>query len=507
MVAKLKFFYLAVHFLNVHFYFQTLCYFSVCAKKPHIVFILADDLGFNDLGYHNSRVKTPVIDELAREGVRLENYYVQPICTPTRSQLLSGRYQIHTGLQHNIVWPSQANALPKNETTIAEKLREYGYKTHMVGKWHVGFYKREFRPRQRGFDTFFGYLTGAEDYYSHINGMGYPASDFERLNGFDLWRNEEPATDLNGTYSTLLYARETQRIIADHDQDQPLFLYLAFQAVHAPLQVPKEYLKPYFHIKDDKRRTYLGMVTCMDEAIGNVTQALKDKGLWENSVLVFSTDNGGQILYGGNNWPLRGWKASLWEGGIRAVGFVSSPLFNNTKRISRDLIHVTDWFPTFVKLAGGTTEEMSLDGFDVWETLNAGKPSPRYEILINIDPIDSYDTAEHYHKCRHAGIRVGDWKLLVGCPGNSSWVPPPEFDYNYKQDFSVRHSEKDLFLFNITHDPCERNDLSKVYPFIVDQLLSRIEVYNGTAVPVRYPPPDPKSKPQYHGGKWVPWVD
>ena len=134
-------------------------------KPPHIVFFLAGDYGFNDVGYHNPRIKTPNLDNLAADGVRLENYYVQPICTPTRSQLFSGRYQIHTGLQHGIIWPSQANALPKNETTIASKLKQSGYSTHMVGKWHIGFYKREFIPTQRSVDSFFGYLTGGEDYY------------------------------------------------------------------------------------------------------------------------------------------------------------------------------------------------------------------------------------------------------------------------------------------------------------------------------------------------------
>ena len=478
------------------------------AKQPHIVFILADDYGFNDVGYHNPRIKTPVINKLAKEGVRLENYYVQPVCTPTRSQLLSGRYQIHTGLQHGIIWPSQPNALPKNFPTIAEKLKESNYSTHMVGKWHIGFYKREFIPTQRGFDSFYGYLTGAEDYYRHTNSQGFPSPEFHGLDGYDLRQDEKVARNASGKYSTFLFAQEAERIISEHDTSQPLFLYLAFQAVHSPLQVPKQYLKQYDNIKDHGRRIYAAMTSCMDEAIGNVTKAMQKNGLWENTVLVFSTDNGGQIYYGGNNWPLRGWKASLWEGGIRGVGFVSSPLLQNPGQINKGLIHVTDWFPTLVNLGGGSTHGLDLDGFNVWETISTGKTSPRKEILHNIDPIDQYwsHPRDHYKHCRQAAIRVADWKLLHGCPGNSSWIPPPEIAAT-PQVSSDYHDKNSVFLFNITADPEERTDVSSQYPDVVDELMARLEMYNATAVPPRYPAPDPKSNPALYGNVWTPWME
>ena len=257
------------------------------AKQPHIVFILADDLGFNDVGYHNPRINTPVINKLAKEGVRLENYYVQPVCTPTRSQLLSGRYQIHTGLQHGIIWPSQPNALPKKFPTIAEKLKESNYSTHMVGKWHIGFYKREFIPTQRGFDSFYGYLTGAEDYYRHTNSQGFPSEKYEGLKGYDLRDGEKIAKDAERTYSTFLFAQKAERIISEHNTSQPLFLYLAFQSVHEPLQVPEQYLKQYEDIKDHNRRIYAAMTSRMDE----VTKAMQENGLWENTVLGFNIDN------------------------------------------------------------------------------------------------------------------------------------------------------------------------------------------------------------------------
>ena len=482
---------------------------GVHGKKPNIVFILADDHGFNDIGYHNPRIKTPVLDSLAKYGVRLENYYVQPICTPTRSQLLSGRYQIHTGLQHGIVWPSQANALPKNETIIAEKLKENGYATHMIGKWHIGFYRREFIPTQRGFDSFFGYLTGGEYYYTHINSEGYPDKEYVGLQGYDMRRNEDIATDARGNYSTFLFTEQAVKVISAHDVEKPLFLFLAYQAVHGPLQVPHSYTEQYLDIKDKARRTYAGMVSCMDEGIGNVTAALQKRGLWNNTVLIFSTDNGGQIHTGGNNWPLRGWKASLWEGGVRGIGFVHSPLLEKPSRISTEMVHVSDWFPTLVSLAGGSVDGIPLDGYNMWDTISIGKPSPRNEILHNIDPMDTtwnfpYD---HYKFCRQAAIRVGDWKLLKGCPGNGSWVPPPEISSSIQFPATYTDNENSTFLFNIREDPQERTELSAQFPEIVSMLLTKLEEYNATSVPVRYPPPDPASKPELFGYVWTPWIE
>ena len=487
---------------------------SVLGKPPHIVFILSDDLGFNDVGYHNPRIKTPNLDSLAAAGVRLENYYVQPICTPTRSQLFSGRYQIHTGLQHGIIWPSQANALPKNETTIASKLKERGYNTHMVGKWHIGFYKREFIPTQRGFDSFFGYLTGGEDYYTHNNDLGFPEKpEFMNLKGYDLRRNEEVAYDAAGKYSTFLFTDEAVKIISSHETDKPLFLFVAYQAVHSPLEVPEQYTVQYKDIKNHARRKFAGMVSCMDEGIGNITKALQDNGLWDDTVLIFSTDNGGQIYHGGNNWPLRGWKESLWEGGIRGVGLVHSKLLSRPGQINSEMIHVTDWFPTIIHLSGGSVDGMPLDGYNIWATLSSGEPSPRKEILHNIDPIDAYwfYHYEPYKHCRQAAIRVGDWKLLKGCPGNGSWIPPSEVQDI--QPLELEHSSNILdninstFLFNIREDPEERNELSDVYPEMVSFLMKKLEEYNATAVPVRYPDPDPASNPERHGNVWTPWAD
>ncbi|KAK2159862.1 hypothetical protein NP493_1683g00022 [Ridgeia piscesae] len=477
-------------------------------SQPNIVFVLADDYGWNDVGYHGSEIKTPTLDRLAADGVKLDNYYVQPICSPTRSQLLSGRYQIHTGLQHGIIWAEQPNGLPLELPTIADKLREVGYATHAVGKWHLGFYKEAYMPLHRGFDSYYGYLTGSVDYLTYKRCTTITPKEVCAL---DLHDGDKPVWNETGVYSTQLFTSRAEKIITDHAKqspDKPLFLYLPYQAVHSPLQVPQRYLDQYKNIKDHDRRIYAGMVSCMDEGVQNITKTLEKFDMWKNTVFIFSTDNGGQILDGGNNWPLRGWKGSLWEGGMRGVGFVNSPLLKYKGQVRRGLMHVSDWFPTLVHLAGGNTTGLKLDGHDIWRAISEGGPSPRKELLHNIDPMyqqagerlfnNTFDTRVR------AAVRVNNWKLITGDPGNSRWVPPPHVSAD--TDDTLRFvPKKNVWLFDVATDPWERHDLSDKRPDIVKSLLERLAFYNSTAVPVRYPPMDPNCDPSKHGGVWSPW--
>ncbi|TKS79389.1 Arylsulfatase I [Collichthys lucidus] len=654
-------------------------------NQPHILFILTDDQGFNDIGYHNPTIKTPTLDKLAAEGVKLENYYVQPICTPSRSQLLTGRYQIHTGLQHSIIRPSQPSCLPSHMDTLPERLREAGYSTHMVGKWHLGFYRKACLPTRKGFDSFFGSLTGSVDYYS------YGSCDGPGLCGYDLHDDEGVAWGQEGKYSTTLFTQRARKILESHNPaDKPLFLLLSLQAVHTPLKTPKSYIYPYRDMANVARRKFAALVSTVDEAVRNVTYALRKYGYYRNSVIIYSTDNGAQPFTGGSNWPLRGRKGTYWEGGVRGVAFVHSPLLKRRKRVSKALLHITDWFPTLVGLAGGNiSKSRGLDGFDVWPTISEGKESPRQEILHNIDPLHkpgkgktwaastegasgrditkpkkkvlrhqpkqksafkvktpkepkpkpkskplpklklkpprksklkpklktkvhpqsqrpphyklllkspsisgtsrpesqpqvqpgfksksrqtisqnhnllrsrppqpksktqlelhlkskSKRTVSRYQNMSQpemllptshpqdlwlqpsqpvwdtsiqAAIRVGDWKLLTGDPGHGDWVPPqvlPTFPgswWSLERSITSFHkpsTHKNIWLFNITADPCERRDLSDQRPDVVQRLLARLVHYNQTAVQVYFPPDDPRANPDQHGGAWVPWVD
>ncbi|KAF3849280.1 hypothetical protein F7725_015777 [Dissostichus mawsoni] len=498
----------------------------LASQQPNIVFILADDYGWYDVGYHSSEIRTPNLDKLSAAGVRLENYYVQPLCTPSRNLLMTGRYQIRTGMQHQIIWPCQPYCVPLDEKLLPQLMKEAGYATHMVGKWHLGMYKKDCLPTRRGFDTYFGYLTGSEDYFTHVRCSRIAALNLSRC-ALDLRDGEEVATGYKGDYSTELLSLRASSIIKKHNSNKPLFLYVALQAVHAPLQVPERYLAPYSFIKDPHRRQYAGMVSAMDEAVGNITLALQQGGLWDNTILVFSTDNGGQTLSGGSNWPLRGRKWSLWEGGIRGVGFVASPLLKQPGTVSHELIHISDWLPTLVGLAGGSTNGTKpLDGFNVWNTISKGFASPRLELLHNIDPLYN-DIAPCKFTCfiihkwgfSHSVRTMDDLHdqlrpLLSAGPGTQrqsslaqvvsggSWA---NSGFNVSIHAAIRSSNWKLLTGYPEKDPEERNELSAHFPTVVEYLLTRLNQYQKSALPINFPDEDPRCDPGPTGA-WGPWA-
>lgn len=203
---------LTIAFVCFETYLLTTIFSINAAQRPNILFIVADDYGWNDVGYHQSEIRTPTIDKLAAEGVKLENYYVQPICTPSRSQMLSGRYQIHTGLQHDVIMPAQPWGLRPEIPTMAESLQQAGYATSIVGKWHLGFFKSEYLPTRRGFDTQFGYYMGDEDYFKHDRGVTVHG---HLLYGIDLHENDKPY-NATGIYSTHLFVQQAEKVVKNH---------------------------------------------------------------------------------------------------------------------------------------------------------------------------------------------------------------------------------------------------------------------------------------------------
>ncbi|CAH3182356.1 unnamed protein product [Porites lobata] len=490
---------MGLHYFSIFGALFALFALRVSAAPLHILLVVIDDYGWSDVGFHGSKIKTPNMDQLASEGVILDNYYVQPICTPTRSALLSGRYPIHTGLQHGVIRPTEPYGLPLNFTTLPQQLKKAGYSTHIVGKWHLGFYEWSYTPTYRGFDSFYGFYMGAEDHFNH-----------ERYGIVDLRDNKEPVKDKEGVHSARLFAKEAENVILSHNSSRPLFLYLPFQCVHSPTEAPQEYIDKYKFIDNKTRRDYAAMVDIVDEAIGNVTKAMKKAGLWDDTLLIVSTDNGGIPSSGGYNWPLRGYKGTLWEGGVRGVGFVHGKMLQRTGVKCKELLHVTDWYPTLLYLAGieddGTLPP--LDGFNIWHSISEGTASPRKEILHNIDLSPSKSDFSKFDTPDYEGItiRVDDMKLLMNVP-NMTWYKPPELLPHLTNE--VRKNFDDnikVALFNITADPNEHIDLSEQLPDVVKKLQDRVQYYMKGLVPSGKKPADPKAMEMARKkGYWGPW--
>ncbi|KAH3765096.1 Arylsulfatase I [Pelomyxa schiedti] len=505
-------------------------------QRPHIVFVLADDVGWNDIGYNqemnvttNFVIQTPFLDSLAREGVILENYYTQPLCSPSRSALMTGRLPFHTGIGPMIINLDKGYGLPPGEHTLAESLKDAGYATHIVGKWHLGFCDTRYLPTARGFDTWFGYSGCQQDYYTHYSSDVNPFIPTSLTVGYDLHNTTSetmasdgstlvwPSSTYNMTYAPLLHFSEAVRIVKTHaetSKNTPLFLFLPLQSVHAPLQVPSKYMSLYQSMTSPSRKVYAGMTTCMDEGIGNVTNALKEVGLWNNTVFIFASDNGGAPWAGGNNYPLRGFKNSNWEGGVRVPAFISGGGANISKSLIgskiHNLMHVTDWYPTVVEIAGSKPHENPLDGMSQLASITRGAPSPRTSVIINLSPAN----ATQYY----GAIIVGDWKLIIESSYFGSWaqngtiqrppaswndpptVPPPPGSYH------------GTWLFNIKDDPYETLNLASINTTKYDDLMRQFSELQSdpSVVPdlnTLYPTDNVSNPAGNPYDAWLPWSD
>lgn len=418
-------------------------------EKPNIVYFLVDDLGYADCGFNGGKdIKTPQIDKLAKEGTILKSFYVQPVCSPTRSCLMTGRYATHTGV-YSIVRPGAPWGLPLDEQLLPQALREAGYTTAICGKWHLGEFQPEYTPTRRGFDHQYGHYFGALDYFTHIRD-GKP----------DWYRDDKPLQESG--YTTELLAKEAVRLIGAQPKDKPLFLYLPFNGIHAPHQVPERYLTPYQSLAKP-RQTIAGMLSAVDEAIGQVVDALEKKGLRKNTLIVFSSDNGGpgpgRVTF---NTPLRAGKGTTYEGGIRAAAFATWPGKIPRDETIDEPLHAVDWYPTLLHLAGATREQkLPADGKDLWPTLTRRAKSPHETLLL------------HGTRPGVAAVRKGDWKLLV----NASEKDAEEGNDNEKLAGSVE-------LYNLKDDIGERKNLAASQPEKVKELRAALdELLKGAAPP------------------------
>ncbi len=444
------------------------------APKPNILFILADDLGWGDVGFHGSEIKTPNIDKLAAAGARLEQFYVQPVCSPTRAAFMTGRYPIRHGLHIGVVRPWARYGLPLDERTLPQALKEAGYATAITGKWHLGHFEPAYLPTHRGFDHQYGHYNGALDYNTH-----------QRDGGHDWHRDDKVNRDEG--YSTHLLAREASRLIAEHDASRPLFLYVPFNAVHSPHQVPERYMEPYANLKGN-RRTYAGMLAAMDEAIGQIVGALDTKGIRKNTLIFFCSDNGGPspgVVT--SNGPLRAGKGTLYEGGVRVPAVAVWEGKIKAGSVVDAALHMVDWYPTTLKLAGvSLAQKNPLDGRDAWPAITQGAASPHEDILHNITTTGG-------------AIRVGDWKLVVAgdaveTEGEGAATAPKAGKKNAKKAAKNEAAGPRIELFNIKSDPYEKTNLAEQQPAKVKELRGLLDAYAKAAVPSKQAPMAPGFK-------------
>jgi arylsulfatase A-like enzyme len=360
---------------------------------------------------------------------------------------MTGRYPFRYGLQTAVIASAQTYGLATDEYLLPQALKDAGYSTAIVGKWHLGHADPKYWPRQRGFDYQYGPLIGEIDYFTH-----------ETHGVVDWYRNNVVVKEEG--YSTTLLGNEAVKLIEQHDMSQPIYLYLTFNAPHTPYQAPQEYLDKYQNIADPSRRAYAAAITAMDNQIGRVLSALDTKGMRSNTIIFFQTDNGGtrnkmfagegdtsKIVIPCDNGPYREGKGMLYEGGTRVIALANWPGHIKSGTTVEGMIHVVDMYTTVAAIAGASTAKAKpLDGLNVWPTLSEGKPSPRTELIYNIEPF-------------RAGVREGDWKLIWRAP-----LPPI------------------LELYNIPQDPSEKNNLATQNPDKVAELQKRANELASTMV-------------------------
>jgi arylsulfatase A-like enzyme len=449
------------------------------APKPNVVFILADDMGWADVGFHGGDIQTPNLDKLAAAGARLEQFYVQPLCSPTRNCLMTGRYPMRTGLQVGVVKPHAQWGLPLEERTLPQALKTAGYATFITGKWHLGHFDPAYLPTRRGFDHQYGHYNGALDFFTHI-----------RDGGLDWHRNDKALVEEG--YSTHLIAAEAARLITQTGNSKPFFLYVPFNAVHAPLQVPEKYMAPYA-ARAEKRRIYSGMMAAMDEAIGTIVAALEKSGVRQNTLILFSSDNGGPspgVVT--SNGPLRAGKGTLYEGGVRVPALAVWDGKIKAGSIVNEPLHMVDWYPTILKLAGvSLAQPKPLDGLDAWPTITQGKPTPHKEIVLNTTP-------------NTGAIRMGDWKLVVnGFRRDDGEAEETGAKAGKKNKAKSPEPAGDQYeLFNLAQDPNEKENLAEKSPAKLKELLTRYQALAKEAVLPRATPADAAFKvPKVWGEK------
>lgn len=390
---------------------------------PNVVIIVSDDHGFGDIGWNNPEVKTPILDQLATKGMRLDRFYANPICSVTRAALMTGIATIKTGVNNR-------QGLDLKYRILPEVFRDAGYQTWMFGKWHLGgsedntFNTSEYLPHNRGFDYFYGHLHGAIDYYTH---------ERKDLGKLDWQRNGKPVVEKG--FTTDLLVDDARRMIIGRDKSKPFLLYLPFNAIHGPLQAPPS-VTDGIAKRQERRKTMLANITHMDLAIGRLLESIEQEGISKNTIVLFFGDNGGQLSNGAYNGELRGEKGGTFEGGIREPALIYWNGVIAPGQISQQFINVMDVLPTLAAAVGIETGfKEPIDGLNLWPVLKSGKVEDRSAFVMGF---------------RDTALFSGHWKMVS--PGQRQ-AP---------------------LLFDIVNDPNEKTDLAGKNPEVVAQLTKEL---------------------------------
>ena len=453
---------------------------------PNIITILVDDLGYQDVGWReNTDLKdaTPFVTQLAKEGIKLEAHYVQPVCTPTRGSLLTGRYATRLGFQTGVINMKTQDALPLSERTLAEEMQAAGYRTALMGKWHLGNSLWAHVPNQRGFDEYRGYYGGTLDFWTKLNSKYL---DIHVNNEGD----SDPASISSDTYSQYVWQQGVDAFLRGHAVNhpgQPFYMFYAMQTVHSPMQAPDSLLAhpACSAISDKNRKIYCAMILVTDNMIQNTFKVLGDLAYDDNTLVLFSADNGGAPASGGYNMPLRGSKSTYFEGGVRAAAFLWGPMLPAAVQGTTytGMLHLADWLPTLMHVAtdGKWTPDSlpnPIDGHDAWDAITTGRASPRTELLHN------------YAASGTSALRMGEYKIITG-QKDAEWTPVPDSLWvamaNSSRALSatVRNcncaGNRCNYLFHIASDPTETTNLCTSEPERYAQMLARLEVVGAPA--------------------------
>ena len=422
------------------------------SRRPNFVVFMTDDQGYGDLScMGNTDFRTPNIDAVAEQGARFTNWYSgSPVCSPSRASLLTGRYPGNAGVRAILAGHRKATGLTPQAPTIAAAVKELGYQTAIVGKWHLGLQEQS-RPNQNGFDYFYGFMAGCIDYYSHI--FYWSMADGKTDPTHDLWENDHEFYN-NGKYFTeMVTDKAVEKIRQMNREEEPFFLYVAYNAPHYPMHAPRKYLDRFPELPAD-RRIMAAMLSAVDDGVGQIVDELKRQGILEDTVIFFQSDNGpsresrnwmdgrGDPYYGGQPGGLKGHKFSLFEGGIRVPGIFCWPGHIPGGQVIDEPCAAMDVFPTLLTMAGGDPSKYELDGMDISDVLMHSAPSPHEELYWEME--------------QQTAIRQGKYKLVL----NGQLV-------------ESEPAQAPVFMSDLSVDPGETVNLAEKMPELTQELTRK----------------------------------